>query len=235
MTSIRTLIAAAVTAFTFASTTSQAATYDANALLEINFTTANPAQIEARVESVRTRDKDQNGTGFSDNAEATVIDGKFFVNSKLTFQSSATGSATAPGGDAFSFVGRSITLEFENISERVQTVVLTATFTLMAEALLAGANETAKAFARGAIGANTLVLEAGGNQPYGTFNLSQTENRTLTIGAGETRKVLLETFASGEAKATTAPEVIPLPAGLPLLLGGLGAFAVLRRKRTRAA
>jgi len=75
----------------------------------------------------------------------------------------------------------------------------------------------------------TSVTETTHGIYRGVAILFSAGNGAITFAGGAS-------FAAGQSRgvfdyAAPAPAVVPLPAGLPLLLAGLGALAVLRRRR----
>lgn len=93
-----------------------------------------------------------------------------------------------------------------------------------------------------------FLLQAGRNDGYGVFCLQATStagcsgagNKTISLGSPTTARYNKSSatgnisFASVASSASaTSMSAVPVPAALPLMLGGFGALAVMRRNRRK--
>jgi hypothetical protein len=156
-----------------------------------------------------------------------------FASFPASLFSEASAEALAPGsGTSLMQLGGSGTIRNTSTNRQefdlVLSFVLTATATLNAPGDFARANATL-AFT---LEDDTSIygVSSGGSDSYGLQSLSDIVTIRLFLDIGESLSFSLLNDADAFASATDQPSIIPLPAGLPLMLAALGGFVLVRRR-----
>ena len=168
------------------------------------------------------------GSGLGTTSTVTTKNALFGLE---TFADATAGPETGSADAARSNEG---VFTVTNDTVESQTITFNLDWSLDGEATLTNASlDSASAFGTVGLGegqtGSSLFFEElslagleGGNSQVASDDWSL----DFDLRAGETATFNLSTFSEAEAAS-----VIPLPAGLPLLLAGLGALALLRRAR----
>lgn len=195
---------------------------------------------DATVSPFNNSDSDFGANG---NAAATASANSILSGAVATAEISGSGSASgAPFGSAFAKGFSLFDLEITNGSS-TESVFLPFILDYQISASALGGGAFSEAFAN--IGG---LVTYGPNSEFTAFDdtlslstttgdmtdlLSGSFGFTLEIAPGDFAFIAASLDAEGSALDTSvnvAP--VPLPAGLPLLVGGLGALALLRRRST---
>lgn len=198
-----------------------------DATAELGITTPEGVNVGDFNNVIPDEDIDTSGSGLGETTTGTVQNDLFRLT---TFAEATAGPATGSAEAARSNEGD---FSITNTTGVEQTITFTLDWALEGEADITSASLDSAAsfgsvsFSEG--GDTSLFYEelsltgvVGGDtgDEGGVFSLD------FTLGAEDTASFDLTTSSQAEAAS-----VIPLPAGLPLLLAGLGALALLRRTR----